>query len=200
MKKSVLFVDNEKAVAFSYKGLNISKNNALLSLWPPIDTLNTSNYTTKLRFQFEQTHITSFFYYSLSCKQKIRSDKMNRVRFLFSGQKPVLLRAWLGKPTTGQSRKFANLTRIAQNSVPNCIHRPVGANNSKNTLLCSQPNRKYSATEATSIVSQLDYESFCTETLDCLTDYVEELVESTSRLEKADVVNKVSSWTCSLVV
>lgn len=40
-------------------------------------------------------------------------------------------------------------------------------------------------------VSQLDYEKYCAETLDDLSDYIEELIESTSELASADVVNKV---------
>lgn len=41
-------------------------------------------------------------------------------------------------------------------------------------------------------VTQLDYEKFCVETLDGLSDYIEELIESVNHLATADVVNKVS--------
>lgn len=43
----------------------------------------------------------------------------------------------------------------------------------------------------TATVSQLNYENFCVETLDGLCDYFEELIESVSDFESADVVNKV---------
>lgn len=41
-------------------------------------------------------------------------------------------------------------------------------------------------------IAQLHYEKFCAETLDCLCDYFEELIESVSDLATADVLNKVS--------
>lgn len=43
-----------------------------------------------------------------------------------------------------------------------------------------------------STVTQLHYEKFCAETLDSLSDYIEELVESVNELATADVLNKVS--------
>lgn len=46
------------------------------------------------------------------------------------------------------------------------------------------------------IIGELDYEIFCVETLDSLNDYFEELVESTSKLETADVLNKVRFNNC----
>lgn len=44
---------------------------------------------------------------------------------------------------------------------------------------------------------QLDYEHFCAETLESLTDYIEELVESVNHLSAADVVNKVRVSKCN---
>lgn len=41
-------------------------------------------------------------------------------------------------------------------------------------------------------LTQLHYEKFCAETLESLSDYLEELVESVSELSTADVLNKVS--------
>lgn len=43
-----------------------------------------------------------------------------------------------------------------------------------------------------SALSQLDYEHFCAETLDDLCAYIEELIENSSDLATADVVNKVT--------
>lgn len=123
---------------------------------------------------------------------------MNRARYLISAQTSLLFRTWRCQSTLGQSRNFKSFTNIGESSLVSCKQRPEELNNSFKALLCAQQNRTFSSTEAASIVSQLDYESFCTETLDHLTDYVEELVESTSRLEKADVLNKVSSSKCSL--
>lgn len=42
-----------------------------------------------------------------------------------------------------------------------------------------------------SSLSQLDYEKYCAETLEDLSDYIEELIESTSELATADAVNEV---------
>lgn len=42
-------------------------------------------------------------------------------------------------------------------------------------------------------INQLHYEKFCAETLDSLTDYIEELIEGVSELATADVLNKVSA-------
>lgn len=40
-------------------------------------------------------------------------------------------------------------------------------------------------------VTQLEYEKYCAETLDDLSDYIEQLIESASDLASADVVNNV---------
>lgn len=57
-------------------------------------------------------------------------------------------------------------------------------------LIQSLPKQFYSS-ESTADISHIDYEHFCTETLESLGDYFEELVESTSEFETADVLNKV---------
>lgn len=49
---------------------------------------------------------------------------------------------------------------------------------------------KYQCSSYSSL-TQLDYEKYCAETLDDLCDYFEELIESTSELPSADVVNNV---------
>lgn len=125
-----------------------------------------------------------------------RFSTMNRARYLFSGPKPMLFRVWLCQSTVWQSKNFTNFTKIAENSLPTCEKSSNAVNNSFKSHFGGEQIRKFSSTEATATVSQLDYEHFCTETLDCLTDYVEELVESTSQLETADVLNKVRRSNC----
>lgn len=105
---------------------------------------------------------------------------MNRIRSIFLVQKPANLRIWLCSSAV-LKRSFAT-GAVASNSL---------LNDRKFPQIAANQLKKY-ATEVESTVSQLDYENFCAETLDDLTDYIEELVESSQHLETADVVNKVS--------
>lgn len=57
-------------------------------------------------------------------------------------------------------------------------------------LINSLPKQFYSS-ESTAVISNIDYEQFSAETLESLGDYFEELVESTSGFDTADVLNKV---------
>lgn len=106
---------------------------------------------------------------------------MNRVRALVFAQKQAQSRFWLWNSVMGQHRSIIHLAG-AEKSLPNY--------KTPNRIAFMQLNR-YSS-EVNASISQLDYEQFCVETLDDLTDYIEELVESVAHLEAADVVNKVS--------
>lgn len=109
---------------------------------------------------------------------------MNRLRSLLFAQKPANLRVLLCNSAATQRRSFTNLVKSDR----------LILNNGKFPQTAAVRLRKYT-TEADANISDLDYGNFCAETLDDLTDYIEELVESTSKLETADVVNKVSART-----
>lgn len=109
---------------------------------------------------------------------------MNRARSILFVRKPTNLRIWLCNSVFTQRNSFTNVAKPSK-SVSNHGTFPQ---------ITAIQLKKY-ATEVEASVSQLDYENFCAETLDDLTDYIEELVESTSQLETADVVNKVSPRT-----
>lgn len=68
-----------------------------------------------------------------------------------------------------------------------------------NRLIFTQTIR-FSSSDAVT-VNQLHYEKFCAETLESLSDYIEELIENVNHLVAADVLNKVTisySEQCSL--
>lgn len=64
-----------------------------------------------------------------------------------------------------------------------------------NQFKCNETNRisLQKRLFSSETISPIDYEHFCSETLESLGDYFEELVESTSELETADVLNKVNA-------
>lgn len=112
---------------------------------------------------------------------------------MFRITRNILFRSKYGVKTKNSICAISSTNEGSVRSITSLRNNPNQFRNdvkSHHLIQSFQPKQFYSS-ESTAVISHIDYEHFCAETLESVGDYFEELVESTSELETADVLNKV---------
>lgn len=111
---------------------------------------------------------------------------------MFRITRNILFRSKYGVKTKNFIRAICSTNADGVRSIMSLRNKPNQFRNYvKSYHLIESVAKQFYSSESPAVISYIDYEHFCAETLESLGDYFEELVESTSGFETADILNKV---------